>query len=338
MTAAEHLDRTGRPGRRSGRSPLVGDVVEFDEPRGLGMVEYGPGRRLPFHCTAITDGSRRIAVGTVVAFGSAPAGSAASRPVGPSAARCGATGRQPDLDDETTGRTRSGPEPSTATGRPAVPAGRARRDGSRGRTRCPWPRTWCTVDAAPAATQEPSRPSPDPAGCPEPEPPVPSRSFGALGRRVDSVESTGRPEPAEPETVRRTDRRQLGRSARGLRPPRRRAGAGAGIARPVAPALVPDSTRPRSVSNGTSGVADTAPPSEPRRSRIRPRDRAPRPPTIASTWPSDDPSEPSGPEASSTEEPPRRTSGRRSPGRRRGPPPTWRTPVTPRVRPSAGDD
>ena len=51
-----------------GRAPLVGDVVEFDDPRGLGVVEYGPGRRVGFHCTAITDGSRTIAVGTVVAF------------------------------------------------------------------------------------------------------------------------------------------------------------------------------------------------------------------------------------------------------------------------------
>ena len=51
-----------------GQAPLVGDVIEFDEPRGLGVVEYGPGRRLGFHCTAITDGTRRIAVGTVVAF------------------------------------------------------------------------------------------------------------------------------------------------------------------------------------------------------------------------------------------------------------------------------
>jgi len=50
-----------------GHVPLVGDVVEFDEPRGLGVVEYGPGRRVGFHCTAITDGSRQIAVGTVVA-------------------------------------------------------------------------------------------------------------------------------------------------------------------------------------------------------------------------------------------------------------------------------
>jgi hypothetical protein len=51
-----------------GHAPLVGDVVEFDEPRGLGVIEYGPGQRLPFHCTAITDGSRQIAVGTVAAF------------------------------------------------------------------------------------------------------------------------------------------------------------------------------------------------------------------------------------------------------------------------------
>lgn len=51
-----------------GHSLFVGDVVEFDEERGLGTVEYGRGSQLPFHCTAITDGSRTIAAGAVVAF------------------------------------------------------------------------------------------------------------------------------------------------------------------------------------------------------------------------------------------------------------------------------
>ncbi len=49
-------------------SPLIGDVAEYDEARGLGVIEYGPARQVAFHCTAITDGSRLIAVGTVVAF------------------------------------------------------------------------------------------------------------------------------------------------------------------------------------------------------------------------------------------------------------------------------
>ncbi len=62
-----------------GGSPLIGHVAEFDEDRGLGIVEYGPGRRLPFHCTAITDGSRRIEDGTVVAFVTA---AGPSRPAG----------------------------------------------------------------------------------------------------------------------------------------------------------------------------------------------------------------------------------------------------------------
>lgn len=51
-----------------GDTPVVGDVADFDEDRGLGTIEYGMGRTLPFHCTAITDGSRRIDVGAVVAF------------------------------------------------------------------------------------------------------------------------------------------------------------------------------------------------------------------------------------------------------------------------------
>jgi cold shock CspA family protein len=41
-------------------------VVEFDEPRGLGVVETEAGERYRFHCTAILDGTRTIAVGTAV--------------------------------------------------------------------------------------------------------------------------------------------------------------------------------------------------------------------------------------------------------------------------------
>ena len=51
-----------------GHAPLVGEVVEFDEPRGLGVLRPEVGRRLDFHCTAIEDGSRRIEVGTIVTF------------------------------------------------------------------------------------------------------------------------------------------------------------------------------------------------------------------------------------------------------------------------------
>jgi hypothetical protein len=50
-----------------GGPPLVGQVVDFDEPRGIGLIQIGE-RIAPFHCTAITDGSRRIEVGTVVAL------------------------------------------------------------------------------------------------------------------------------------------------------------------------------------------------------------------------------------------------------------------------------
>ncbi len=50
-----------------GRAPLIGHVVSFDEARGLGTVEFGPGRRVPFHCSVITDGSRTIDAGAVVA-------------------------------------------------------------------------------------------------------------------------------------------------------------------------------------------------------------------------------------------------------------------------------
>jgi cold shock CspA family protein len=45
-----------------------GTVAEFDEHKGVGLVEAGDGRRLHFHCTAIADGSRTIAVGIEVVF------------------------------------------------------------------------------------------------------------------------------------------------------------------------------------------------------------------------------------------------------------------------------
>ena len=54
------------------RRPASGVVVEFDEERGLGTVRDQVGRELPFHCTAIADGSRRIAPGTTVSFLAAP--------------------------------------------------------------------------------------------------------------------------------------------------------------------------------------------------------------------------------------------------------------------------
>jgi len=44
-----------------------GTVVEFDRDVGLGVIEAG-GRRYPFHCIEIADGSRDIAVGTEVSF------------------------------------------------------------------------------------------------------------------------------------------------------------------------------------------------------------------------------------------------------------------------------
>ena len=45
-----------------------GRVVHYDDHRGLGEVEDRDGRRVPFHCTAIADGTRTIAVGAEVVF------------------------------------------------------------------------------------------------------------------------------------------------------------------------------------------------------------------------------------------------------------------------------
>jgi cold shock CspA family protein len=47
---------------------IEGVVVRFDPHRGLGEIEDGEGRRYPFHCTRIADGSRTILVGTKVEF------------------------------------------------------------------------------------------------------------------------------------------------------------------------------------------------------------------------------------------------------------------------------
>jgi cold shock CspA family protein len=47
-------------------------VQAFDDARGLGTVVDDHGREFPFHCTAIGDGTRTIAVGTRVCFVVAP--------------------------------------------------------------------------------------------------------------------------------------------------------------------------------------------------------------------------------------------------------------------------
>jgi cold shock CspA family protein len=47
---------------------VTGTVTDFDEARGLGTVATADGSTYGFHCTAIADGSRTIAVGTGVTF------------------------------------------------------------------------------------------------------------------------------------------------------------------------------------------------------------------------------------------------------------------------------
>ena len=46
----------------------IGAVETFDERVGLGTVRSAAGIELSFHCTAITDGTRTIPVGTPVSF------------------------------------------------------------------------------------------------------------------------------------------------------------------------------------------------------------------------------------------------------------------------------
>lgn len=57
VTAASPAFRTG-----------TGVVASFDEPRGLGVIRASNGVELPFHCTAIADGSRSISVGEGVRY------------------------------------------------------------------------------------------------------------------------------------------------------------------------------------------------------------------------------------------------------------------------------
>ena len=66
---------------------VPGRVIAFDEHRGLGEVESARGHRYPFHCTAIADGTRTIAVDTAVEFEvvAGPLGRAEAAAVRPSA-------------------------------------------------------------------------------------------------------------------------------------------------------------------------------------------------------------------------------------------------------------
>lgn len=47
---------------------VLGQVTEFDEPRGLGVVTAHDGNAYPFHCVSIADGTRSIATGAAVSF------------------------------------------------------------------------------------------------------------------------------------------------------------------------------------------------------------------------------------------------------------------------------
>ncbi len=47
---------------------MRGRVIDFDEHVGLGEIEADDGRRYPFHCTRIADGTRTIPVDAAVTF------------------------------------------------------------------------------------------------------------------------------------------------------------------------------------------------------------------------------------------------------------------------------
>ncbi|HEX6595454.1 MAG TPA: hypothetical protein VF045_00860 [Acidimicrobiales bacterium] len=54
---------------------IPGQVEEFDEARGLGVVVTAEGDRYPFHSTAIADGTRTIPVGAKAVFRIVPGSS-----------------------------------------------------------------------------------------------------------------------------------------------------------------------------------------------------------------------------------------------------------------------
>jgi len=51
---------------------MRGTVTAFDEHRGIGELRADDGASYSFHCTAIADGTRTIAVGAVVEFAVVP--------------------------------------------------------------------------------------------------------------------------------------------------------------------------------------------------------------------------------------------------------------------------
>lgn len=53
---------------RSKLGRMEGTVLDFDADVGLGTIGVDDGRSWIFHCTAIADGSRQIAIGTAVGF------------------------------------------------------------------------------------------------------------------------------------------------------------------------------------------------------------------------------------------------------------------------------
>ena len=52
---------------------MTGVVTRFDDAAGLGEITADDGIAFAFHCTAIADASRTIAVGTSVTFEARPA-------------------------------------------------------------------------------------------------------------------------------------------------------------------------------------------------------------------------------------------------------------------------
>jgi len=66
------IGASGQVGVPDGAGRRSGEVDEFDEAVGLGVVVDGGGARYPFHCTQIAGGSRTIERGAHVSFAVIP--------------------------------------------------------------------------------------------------------------------------------------------------------------------------------------------------------------------------------------------------------------------------
>jgi cold shock CspA family protein len=193
-----------------GQATLIGTVLEFDDARGIGTVGCGE-RAVPFHCTAITDGSRHIDPGTVVAvrIGAGRLGRVEARSVRPlPGVATGPDGVAPaGSTNDHRGAHSPRPEvyPSVSVPSPVRPAGGPTVGGSADTPVAPSgtdtgpppaPVPAGEADTPPSGSSPvPSAPTVAPAVAPAPSPSGTTPSFGSgTGVVADDDDSAPRPD------------------------------------------------------------------------------------------------------------------------------------------------